>query len=44
MVVGELKESGSDPVIKANKIQDLSKDSIAREMWPIEVKDLHLYS
>ena len=44
MVVGELQQTGQEPVIKVMKIQDLSTNAIAEGMWKVEVMDLYRYT
>lgn len=46
MAVGEIQESGGKCVIRAMKIQDLSKDTVAQKLWHLEIMDLdkHVYS
>ena len=43
MVVGELLHNTSPVRIKAIKVQDLSKDTVAQELLHAEIKDLHQY-
>lgn len=37
LVVGEVIQTGHHTVVKANKIQNLTDDIIAQELWPKEV-------
>ena len=41
MVVGELVDRTAPVSIRASKVQDLTTDLVAQEMWGLEVKDLH---
>lgn len=40
MVIGQLDASGDQPIVRANKLQDLSSDTLLQQMWPLEVQDI----
>jgi len=39
MIVGELIQTGLQPVVHAIKIQDLSQDAILQKIWNLEIED-----
>ncbi|KAH9498486.1 hypothetical protein Btru_007631 [Bulinus truncatus] len=43
MAAGALLSVGQQPVVKPFKLQDLSDDSLAETMWPLEVLDQILF-
>jgi len=43
MVVGELLDIQPHPLVKAIKTQDLSDQSQAQAIWPLEVQDLEKF-
>ena len=43
LVIGEVLQTGSCPVIRAMKIQDLSEDNTAQSVWKDEVHHLKTF-
>ena len=41
MVIGQLESSGDRPVVRANKLQDLTNDAALQMLWSAEVRDIY---